>query len=372
MPRIARHVMVASGLSSALARLERRLRRFGRAPQLRRRMLAFLMQLTLLTCLVAWTSCVVWAAFAGEQIAMTEDQTTSGTPTRDMVRDVRKVSPPPGLQRHLVSSWSAPASGTSSPAASTLSGTKVAIGVIAFLIGSALGLQRWLLRRYRERLLGEVGAEPAVEAPVTAASLTDAALAIVESTEAESPVVVDDEAVDGEVVSTEAEEGADHHEGPELIDAGDPEQGASTARLGESSPITGRPMQRHSGSAADGQRGEATDSTVVLFDRRDSHRVPYEVAAWVRWSDGDVMVTTANLSPVGLKCGQAMGAVAVPLSGALVEVTLPMGGSLVTLNARVAWSRLEDGESSMGLKFTRLTGAQDRLVRSVLSAEQPE
>ncbi len=117
----------------------------------------------------------------------------------------------------------------------------------------------------------------------------------------------------------------------------------------------------------------AGSAKVVLVDRRLLQRVAFVSAARLQWPGHDVACSTADLGMQGVGCRlQAdMYSVAFPATGSAVQVTLTLNGTLTVFPARVAWFRLEGTAPTLGLQFSKVQGAQEALLQSVVLTGTP-
>jgi hypothetical protein len=287
--------------------------------------------------LVVLTSAVIWHEMAGERLRLAQQaastSTTAHAPARPPLRE-RLAAPSGGVR----SSSTGERRVTDADTPTTISGTPVAVTLIAGLQAAAVLVIRALRRRQA----------------------------------ADGHLSGDDLVADPE---PENEDGARHASAEVAL-------GSTPAQLGETAPsvpeVSGAPRVGKAphvdlgGSVSTGTpRGKG--SKVVLYDRRLSQRVEFEARARLQWPGHDVTCMTVDLSLRGVRCrlwGDA-SLPSPPSAGTPVRLTLRLDGTLATLEARVEWRRLEPGGPVLGLQFVQLGDVQRALLRPIVTRGTP-
>jgi hypothetical protein len=342
-------------------------------------------------------STLIWWEMAGERIALAQQTPASASrPTRAL-----EVNEGPGTihqaarrRESAAASTPAPPAETTNSAPSTMSGTTLAVGLIALTGALTFLTARAALRRRAPNTEDTADTEASGASQDTGdPESTDAAVA------AGAQLGRDNHLSGLASVTADAEPGSfaisarrvrATLEGPPAAD-GDPEGGADVAGcdgakpdgaalaghlrdhlpcgppgdIGAASPSPARPKPaagREVGSCPAGS------SRVVLFDRRLTQRVAFESKARLQWDGHDLGCTTVDLSLSGVGCRLPADLPAPPHPpvGTQVQVTLLLDGAPGVFRARVQWGRIENGGPAVGLRFVQLHDRQRALLQPTI------
>jgi PilZ domain-containing protein len=300
-----------------------------------------------LVAVVSLSAALVWHAVAGERLGVTHRSHAS--PSAERAAGV--PSPTDRTQSHGngASSSRSSHSGASAPAAPTISGTAVAVGLIAVLGGAGL-----VLLRAQARSVSRRRPEPVREEQPEAAPTDAAGPPATEVTEVTDNAETDGDTGPPQPVPEPAQQVRPREDVPLAAPAA-PTQQAQVNRTAPAAPAQ-------------------ESSRVVLYDRRLGQRVAFESRGRLQWEGHDVSCSTVDLSMRGaqLRLAGGPGVVAPPAVGTTVTVTLTLDGRTPTiLKARVGWQRGDEQGSALGLQFLGVQKRQEALIQPIVLAGTP-